>query len=149
MRARHSIARAGLRARARRSSAEVRRGHVLERLVAQDGLHADGGSRLVPQRHLRFGERELHDHTLTVQFDGPDPTHLHAAHPHRRSLGEAGRLWQHHAVLATEHADDAVDVEFFDGLKVGREFYYSPARREVAVDFAVAIAEVDVNGFVF
>lgn len=45
--------------------------------------------------------------------------------------------------------DDAIDVKFLDGLEVGRKFHDAAARREVAMDFAVAIAEVHVDGFAF
>ena len=44
--------------------------------------------------------------------------------------------------------DDTVDFEFFDGLKVRDEFHHATAGWEVAMDFAVAIAEVNVDGFV-
>src|ERR1041385_8964495 len=40
----------------------------------------------------------------------------------------------------------AVDLEFLDGLEIRRELHDAPARRQVAVYVAVAIAEVDMDG---
>ena len=45
--------------------------------------------------------------------------------------------------------DGAVDVQFFDRLKIRLEFDDAAARGQVAVDFAVAIADVDMDGFAF
>lgn len=45
--------------------------------------------------------------------------------------------------------DDAIDGEFFDRVKVREKFDDATAGREVAVDLAVAIAEVNVDGFAF
>ena len=43
----------------------------------------------------------------------------------------------------------AVDVQFLDRLEIRLEFDDAAARRQVAVDFAVAIADVDMDGFAF
>jgi hypothetical protein len=45
--------------------------------------------------------------------------------------------------------DGAVDVQFLDRLKIRLEFDDAAARGQVAVDFAVAIADVDMDGFAF
>src|SRR5262249_37826314 len=45
--------------------------------------------------------------------------------------------------------DGAVDVQFLDGPKVRLEFHDPAAGGQVAVDFAVAIADVDMDGFAF
>ena len=45
--------------------------------------------------------------------------------------------------------DGAVDVQFLDRLEIRLEFDDAAARGQVAVDFAVAIADVDMDGFAF
>ena len=45
--------------------------------------------------------------------------------------------------------DRAVDVQFLDSLEIRLEFDDAAAGRQVAVDFAVAIADVDMDGFAF
>src|ERR1700722_19907497 len=45
--------------------------------------------------------------------------------------------------------DGAVDLQFLDRLKIRLEFDDAAARGQVAVDFAVAIADVDMDGFAF
>ncbi len=45
--------------------------------------------------------------------------------------------------------DGALDVQFLDRLKIRLEFDDAAARGQVAVDFAVAIADVDMDGFAF
>ena len=46
-------------------------------------------------------------------------------------------------------SDGAVDVQFLDRLEIRLEFDDAAARGQVAVDFAVAIADVDMDGFAF
>jgi hypothetical protein len=45
--------------------------------------------------------------------------------------------------------DGAVDVQFFDRVKIRLEFDDAAARGQVAMDFAVAVADVDMDGFAF
>ena len=45
--------------------------------------------------------------------------------------------------------DGAVDAQFLDRLKIRLEFDDAAAGRQIAVDFAVAIADVDMDGSVF
>ena len=45
--------------------------------------------------------------------------------------------------------DGAVDVQFLDRLEIRLEFDDAAARGQIAVDFAVAIADVDMDGFAF
>src|ERR1700757_205484 len=43
--------------------------------------------------------------------------------------------------------DDAIDLQFFYRLEIGLELDDTAARGEVTVDFAVAIADVNMDGF--
>ena len=45
--------------------------------------------------------------------------------------------------------DNAVDLQFLDRLQIGLEFDYTAARGKVTVDFAVAIADVNMDGLAF
>src|SRR6516164_1009984 len=45
--------------------------------------------------------------------------------------------------------DGAIDVQFLDRLKIRLEFDDAATRGQVAVNFAVTIADVDVDGFAF
>ena len=39
-----------------------------------------------------------------------------------------------------------IDIEFFDGLQIRSEFHDATSRWKIAMDHAIAITNVDVNG---
>ena len=55
-------------------------------------------------------------------------------------LGVVGRVFQ-------LDGDDAVDFQLLDGLQVGRELDNAAAGRQIAMHLAVAIAQMNVDGF--